>query len=199
MMDPRKGESRAMNLPNQSLQGQLLLDSGMIGESIFHRSVVFICHHDDQGAVGLVINRSTKKRIEFFAKKNLPESLRNHILYLGGPLDPHSIKYLYSDPLSPDDQGSLKSNLQLGHSIEDLIRISGTSSPSRKMRMYAGHASWSPGQLDNELAAGAWITHPASLDLIFSPDPDKLWKSIVREKDWQGLLLSLAPDDLSHN
>ncbi len=190
-----------MDQPQVTLRGQLLLDSGTIRESIFERSVVLICHHDGGGAFGLVINRSTRKEVESFVSSSeaIHQSIRKHILYLGGPLNPESIKYLYSDTFATRTQGAVLQNLHVGHSMEDLVRLAESPSPSRVMRIFAGYSGWSPGQLDAELADGRWFTHPASLDLVFSSEPEKLWKSILSRKDWRHRLVAMAPKDVRLN
>ena len=66
--------------------------------------------------------------------------------------------------------------------------------------MFAGYAGWSPGQLEGEMKRKAWLTHPASIELVFEADPNKLWQMIVRQKDgWKYKLLSQSPNDLSMN
>ena len=67
------------------------------------------------------------------------------------------------------------------------------------MKLFAGYAGWSPGQLEEEMKRKAWLTHPASLELIFDTDPAKLWQTILRAKGWKYKLLSQMPEDLSQN
>jgi putative transcriptional regulator len=65
--------------------------------------------------------------------------------------------------------------------------------------VFAGYAGWSPGQLDDEMKREAWLTHPASIELVFSSDAGELWKTILRQKGWKYRLLSDTPEDLSWN
>jgi putative transcriptional regulator len=65
--------------------------------------------------------------------------------------------------------------------------------------MFAGYAGWSPGQLEDEMKRNAWLSHPASLDLIFETKPEKLWEKILRSKGGKYLLLAQMPEDLSRN
>ena len=62
-------------------------------------------------------------------------------------------------------------NLSLGHSVDDLLELGETLSPTRKIKMFAGYAGWSPGQLEDEMKRKAWLTHPASLELVFDAPP----------------------------
>ncbi len=186
-----------MNQPHHSLQGQLLLDGGKLRGSFFHRSVVLICHHDEEGAFGLVLNRSTRRNIGNFIFGDSPPALKEHTLYLGGPVKPNSLNYLHCEDAVPSKD--IMSNLHVGNSIEKLVEISEDTSQNTKVRVFAGYAGWNPGQLDVELAANSWLVHPASIDLVFDPDSDNLWRCILETKDWYHRLLARSPEDLSWN
>ena len=68
-----------------------------------------------------------------------------------------------------------------------------------RVKVFAGYAGWSPGQLDDEMKRDTWLVHPASVDLVFYPKPDDLWKLILAEKGWKYRIIADAPDDLSWN
>ena len=73
-------------------------------------------------------------------------------------------------------------------------------SPDEKIRLFAGYAGWSPGQLENEMKRKAWLTFPASLELVFETPPEQLWQKILKSKGgWKNKLLSQMPDDVSLN
>ena len=181
-----------------SLKGQLLLDSGMLNGSFFHRTVVLICQHDAQGAFGLVINRSSDNKVGEMLVADLPDSLKEQPLYLGGPVQPTALSFLHTDSFLP--QANVISNLNLGHSLDSLVEIGGSFSATQQVRIYAGYAGWGPGQLDDEMKRKAWLTHPAAIDHVFTKDPAKLWRNILVQKNgWQYKLLTQIPDDLSWN
>jgi putative transcriptional regulator len=90
-------------------------------------------------------------------------------------------------------------NLSLGHSLEELVDLGSSFAASQQIRLFAGYAGWSPGQLEAELKRKAWLTHPASLDLVFRDDPSDLWNEILRVKGWKYRLIGSAPEDLSLN
>jgi Putative transcriptional regulator len=179
------------------LRGKLLLDSGQLRGSYFQRTVILICQHDAQGALGLVLNRSTGSTAGEMIEADLPDSLKEHALFLGGPVQPSTLSYLHTDAFIPD--ANVMPNLSLGHSLETLVEIGGSFSAVRKVRLFAGYAGWSPGQLEDEMQRKAWLTHPASLDLVFETDPSRLWQTILRKKGWKYRLLSQMPEDLSLN
>jgi putative transcriptional regulator len=182
---------------HQSLQGQLILDGGKLHGSFFHRSVVLICQHDAEGAFGLILNRATDNKVGQTLVANLPESIKEQFLFIGGPVQPKALSFLHSDEYLPG--ANVMANLNLGHSIDALMDLSESYSGKQKLRLFAGYAGWSPGQLDNEMARQDWLVHPASLELVFHAEPDQLWRSIMRQKDAKCRLLADSPDDLSWN
>jgi putative transcriptional regulator len=186
-----------MNAPEKFLKGQLLLDSGQLRGSFFQRTVVLICEHNAEGAFGLVLNRNTGSKIGEMVVADLPDSLKEFPLFLGGPVQPTALSFLHSDAFIPD--ANVIPNLSLGHSLDTLSEIGESFSPSRKLKMFAGYAGWSPGQLEDEMQRKAWLTYPASLELVLDTDPSNLWQKVLRSMGPEYKLLSQMPEDLSLN
>ena len=180
------------------LKGQLLLDSGELTGSFFQHTVILVCQHDAEGAFGLVLNRNTGNKVGDMVVADLPDSLKDYPLFLGGPVQPTALSFLHSDDFLPG--ANVMPNLNLGHSIDDLVDLGESFSPTKKVKLFAGYAGWSPGQLEGEMKRNAWITHPASLELVFEDPPENLWQRIIRKKGGdKNRLLSQMPDDLSWN
>ncbi len=181
----------------KSLKGQLLLDSGQLRGSFFHRTVVLICQHDGEGAFGLIINQAAKNKVGEMLVADLPDSFKEQSLYLGGPVQPAALSYLHTDVFVP--HANVLPNLNLGHSLESLVELGESYSTTQQVRIFAGYAGWSPGQLEDELKRKAWVTHPASIDLVFHSDLAALWREILRQKGWKYRLTAESPEDLSWN
>jgi putative transcriptional regulator len=179
------------------LKGQLLLDSGQLRGSFFQRTVVLICQHDAEGAFGLVLNRAAGSNAGDMIVADLPDTLKACPLFLGGPVQPSALSYLLTDAFIPD--ANVMANLSLGHSLDTLIELGESFSATQRVKMFAGYAGWSPGQLEDELKRDAWLTHPGALDLIFDTRPEQLWQKILRQKGGQYRLLAQMPEDLSLN
>jgi putative transcriptional regulator len=179
------------------LKGQLLLDSGQLNGSFFQRTVVLICQHDAEGAFGLVLNRSSGNKLGEMIAADVPELLKEQPLYLGGPVQLSALSFLHADSFLPN--ASILPNLDLGHSLDSLVEIGDSFSATKKIKMFAGYAGWSPGQLEEEMKRKAWLTHPASIELVFDADPEQLWQMILREKGWKYRLLAEMPEDISLN
>ena len=188
---------RCMSQEAKSLRGQLLLDGGNLRGSFFHRTVVLICQHDAEGAFGVVLNRTTGSKVSEALVADLPVRLKELPLYLGGPVQPSALSYLVADDYLPG--ANVLPNLNLGHSLDELTELGNAFSPNQQLRLFAGYAGWSAGQLEDEMKREAWLTHPASLELVFHREPGSLWVGILKEKGWQYRLLAEAPDDLSAN
>lgn len=186
-----------MESQKDSLKGQLLLDSGKLRGSFFHRSVVLICQHDSDGAFGLLLNRTMENSVGDLIMEELPESIQDDPLYLGGPVQPGALSFLQTDHFLP--AANVIENVHLGHSLEDLMEAAESYSPSKKIRIFAGYAGWSAGQLDSEMDNAAWLTHPATQELLFDHSIETLWTTILRDKAWQHRILAQSPEDPSWN
>jgi putative transcriptional regulator len=166
--------------------------------SFFHQAVVLVCEHNAEGAFGLVLNRAVGNKVGEVIVANLPDALKEAPLFLGGPVQPTALSFLHSDNFIAE--ANILQNLNLGHSLDELVEIGESFSPMKKVKMFAGYAGWSPGQLEIEMKRRSWLTFPASLELIFDTPSEQLWRKIVKNKSgWKNKLLSQMPEDLSLN
>src|SRR6185369_7770402 len=120
----------------RSLKGQLLLDSGQLRGSFFHRAVVLICEHNSEGAFGLVLTQKTSNKAADVLIGDLPEKLKQQPLFLGGPVQPSALSYLHTDTFIPD--ANVIPNVALGHSLEDLVEVASSYSTSQEIKLFAG-------------------------------------------------------------
>ena len=186
----------------QSLKGQLLLDGGKLAGSEFHHTVVLMCEHDPDGALGLVLNRVSGQTLEeSLLSVPLPEAVQELPLFLGGPVRPQALSCLIQEPADAGEPTAahVLPGLRLTHNLDELLEPTGDFVSFQQIKFFAGYAGWSPGQLDAEMQDAAWLTHPASLELVFHPQPTELWKLILRGKGPKYRLLAEAPDDISNN
>jgi putative transcriptional regulator len=180
------------------LQGQLLLDAGDLGGSCFARSVVLICQHNAEGAFGLILSEPAGKIFGEAVNLDLPDMLKEHPLFVGGPVQPTALSYLLSDDFLPE--ANVFPNLSLGHSLEELVELGNSFSTTRRVRVFAGYAGWGPGQLESELRRKSWVVCPATLEIVFDPDPTSLWSRLIRRLGgWRNIILSQVPEDPSRN
>lgn len=132
--------------------------------------------------------------------ESLPDSMKGLPLYLGGPVRPQALTCLIHEPTNDDGtEGTVLPGLRFTHNVGEVLKPSGDLAPSVQVRFFAGFAGWAPKQLDNEMKDSAWLTHPASIDLVFHSGPENLWKTILRNKGPAYRLLAEAPDNVSRN
>jgi putative transcriptional regulator len=184
--------------PFKTLHGQLLLDGGSLGGSCFHRSVVLVCEHTPEGALGLVLTQPGTQLLEDSLPGEVPPPFQGVHLFEGGPVQPTALSYLYSHP--GHLLGNVLPQLTIGHQIEELEELMNSGSPELRLKVFSGYAGWAPGQLDNELRQNSWLIAPADLSLIFETPSQDLWKTLLRQRpNWQERILADTPDDIAAN
>jgi putative transcriptional regulator len=189
---------------HKSLKGQLLLDGGQLAGSWFHRTVVLVCEHNAEGAFGLVLTKASDSRVEDVLEGEFGERIGGLTLYGGGPVQPAALSFLrginqVGEPLAAT-QRMVIPGLAVGHQLEDLVELAQPTPVPPPVRVFAGYAGWSPGQLDAEMERGSWLVEPATLDWIFVVSPEDLWRQILKQRaGWQERLLADSPEDTSWN
>ena len=181
---------------SESTRGQLLIAGPELAEPNFWRTVVLVVDHGDDGALGLVLNRPSDTTVGEAVPQLSDLADPTEDVMIGGPVQPSSVIVLaeFSEPeeaalISFDQIGVLASGAPL-----DEIGAGVTS-----VRVFAGHAGWGPGQLENELERGDWILEPATYDDAFAVDPRDLWKSVLSRKGGSYALVARMPVDPSTN
>jgi putative transcriptional regulator len=180
-----------------SLRGKLLLASPVLQDPNFARSVVLIADHGEDGAMGLVLNRPAASTVGDV----LPDlgwlTGEDAPVFMGGPVAETSVIVL-AEFVRPEVAGAL---------VEPDLGFVGAAADGRedlegavsRARVFAGHAGWGPGQLDDELAEEAWIVESPQREEIFSDDPEDLWGAVLRRKGRRWALLATMPPDPSAN
>lgn len=179
-----------------SMRGQLLVAGPALADPNFHRTVILVCSHDDDGALGLVLNRPAPMTVAQ-AVPELAELLgAGEPLWLGGPVQPEAI-VLLADFEQPGD-GALMVDATVGIVLEG-ANLDELSSRARRSRAFLGYAGWGPGQLDSELESDDWIVAPAEGDDAFGEDPDRLWSEALERLGGRYALVARMPLDPSLN
>jgi putative transcriptional regulator len=186
-----------MSEPDQaSLRGQLLVAGPGLVDPNFHRTVVLVGEHNDEGAMGVVLNRPSSVTVGEAIPPLVELVDGNELVYVGGPVQPEAIVVL-GEFEEPDRAGTLVVGPVgfLPGEIEDADDVG----PLARSRVFAGYAGWGPGQLEAELAESSWIVEPALPEDVFSADPATLWSDVLRRKGGPYALLALMPPDPSLN
>jgi putative transcriptional regulator len=179
-----------------SLRGQLLIASPALDDPNFDRTVVLVTEHNDEGAMGLVLNRPATTAVDEVAPELTLLVDAEDPVYLGGPVAEEAVIVLaeFEDPSEAaapvmGPLGFLPAGADEAEIAERL----------RRARVFAGYAGWGPGQLDDEIEAEAWIVEPATIDDAFAPDVAALWAAVLARKGREYALLATMPPDPSVN
>jgi putative transcriptional regulator len=179
----------------ESLRGRLLISSGGLFDPNFRHTVVLVGEHNDEGAVGVVLNRpldvTVRDAIPALGSLVGPGAL----LFEGGPVRKSSA-VLLAEVSHPE----LADVLVFG-AIGFLVgEIPADVRPGiLRARVYAGYSGWGPGQLEREMAEGAWILEPAQEEDVFTDEPELLWSGVLERKGPEYRRLSRMPFDPSMN
>ena len=160
-----------------SLQGKLLVSSPALHDPNFRKTVVLIAHHDEDGAMGLVLSRPSEvPAVEAVpALDGLPGAADP--VFVGGPVQPEAFMVLAEF----DDVEEAAAPI-----MEHLGFMAAESEPEdlsiRRLRLFAGYSGWGAGQLEAELEEPSWIVVDAETDDAFADDPDELWRTVLHRK-----------------
>jgi putative transcriptional regulator len=179
----------------ESLRGHLLIAGPGLVDPNFWRTVVLVGEHSDEGALGVVLNRSSETSVEEAVPELAVLAEGMGAVHVGGPVQPSAVVVL-ADFTEPDDAGALVLD-SVGFLPSDVEPES--LGELRRARVYVGYAGWGPGQLDDELEEGSWIVEPAVADDVFTDDPEGLWSVVLRRKGGPFSVLASMPPDPSRN
>jgi len=177
----------------ESLRGKLILAGPALKDPNFERTVVLITEHNEDGAMGLVLNRPSEASVEDAVPDLTWVAEGGDAVFVGGPVAPNGVIVLaeWDDP----SQAVVLVEPDLGFVPGDAEDAGAV----RRARVYAGHAGWGPGQLEAELEEEAWIVAAPQREELFSDEPEGLWAAVLRRMGREFALLSTMPPDPSLN
>ena len=180
----------------ESHAGQLLLASPSLRDPNFARTVVLIGVHNDDGAMGVILNRRSAVTISE-AVPQLEEAVDgSDAVYVGGPVQPSSVVCLaeFTEP-------SLAELLVFGRIgfPAPAAALSSLADATARRRVFAGYAGWGEGQLDAEIEQGDWIADAPQPEDVFTEEPDQLWSEVLTRKGGSYALIARMPADPSLN
>jgi len=175
-----------------SLRGQLLVAGPALVDPNFRRTVVLVGEHGDEGAMGVVLNRVSTALVSEAVPPIAELTGPDEPVYVGGPVHPQAVVVLadfadveQAEVTVIDSIGFLPGEIEDASAIGEL----------RGIRVFAGYAGWGPGQLEDELAEGAWIVVAALPSDVFTGAPDSLWSDVLRREGGALAIVARMPDD----
>lgn len=186
-----------MNAP--LAKGIFLVAKPSLRDPNFRQTVVLLCEYGPDGAVGVVINRPTEISItEVLPQVPILESQR-HVVFSGGPVQRNHLLILYRMPDGPEDTHHVFDGVFLGGNMDALKGILQDPDSPNNFRAFMGYSGWAPGQLENEMETGSWITLPADTVRVFETTHAKLWPEILRSLGGEYVLYAEMPSDPQMN
>ncbi|MDP9394101.1 MAG: YqgE/AlgH family protein [Actinomycetota bacterium] len=185
-------------MSEESLAGRLLVASPALGDPTFQRAVILVLDHDEDGTLGVVINRPTPVPVADVLPDWQPYTSGPGVVFQGGPVALDSALALASVPGGGEPLGWRRVVGGLG--LVDLDAPPEVLVPElAAMRIFAGYAGWSAGQLDMELEQRAWYVVDSEPGDVFTTDPTALWRAVLRRQRGDLAFVSTYPEDPSLN
>ena len=172
--------------------GALLVAPPTLRDLNFYRSVVLLCEHGEMGSFGLILNRPLKV--------GLGEILSDHegddMVSLGGPVQQDTLHYLHRHGDIVGEAVPVAQGIHWGGDFQAIKILMDTQMASpQDLRFFVGYAGWSPGQLEAEISDGGWFQTWAHDTLVFSEDPEDLWRTVLQRMGGEYALLVNFPDN----
>jgi len=163
----------------------------------FHRTVVLLIEHGEEGALGLVLNRATEMPVGELLPVWEPHATIPAVVYIGGPVQRSSAICLGRSELAIRTSGWSPVFADIG--TVDLNEHPSEVPGVAQVRVFAGHAGWGPLQLEDEMDEGAWVVCDAFPADVLDPEPDLLWARVVGRQNGVLPLLTRFPPDPALN
>ena len=194
-----------------SLKGSILIASPGLLDPNFVRTVVLVAEHNEQGALGLILNRPAATSIGdlWAALGGDPEECAGRA-FVGGPVEKNAVFLLHGHLDLAGAQDPVVEGVYLSGEVDTLKQVlareagapaavAAGGSPPGKLRVYCGYSGWGEGQLDRELEEGGWLTRPATASDVFSSTPEGLWARALGSLGGVYQFFSLMPPDPEMN
>ncbi|MEV6010362.1 YqgE/AlgH family protein [Streptomyces sp. NPDC051976] len=187
-----------------SLAGRLLVATPALADPNFDRAVVLLLDHDREGSLGVVLNRPTPVGVGDVLQPWAGLAGAPQVVFQGGPVSLDSALGL---AVVPGEARDGEDGDVLGwRRVHGAIGLVDLEAPPEllaaelgSLRIFAGYSGWGPGQLEKELVDGAWYVVDSEPGDVSSPDPDRLWRSVLRRQRSELAMVATYPDDPSLN
>jgi putative transcriptional regulator len=160
-------------------RGKLLVADKSLIDPNFYQSVLLLVDYNENGSMGIVINRAS----DISPSSLLPDIQElesyNGQIYVGGPVAVYGVLVLLKSGDTPGGAENVFGAVHISGDSKLLRQLSASGLGEHELRLYAGYAGWTAGQLENEIERGDWHVLPATEELVFSERPQDIWKQLV--------------------
>lgn len=180
--------------------GRLLVASTTLNEPTFARSVVYLLEHDGGGTVGVVLNRPSHTPVGQVLPDWQDVVTEPAVIFGGGPVMPDGALCLAQLKRRHSDEGPGVRRVAGSLATVDLDGdVDAIHESTTRLRVFAGHSGWAPGQLSEEMESGSWYVIDGMLDDAFTADPSTLWRRVLRRQPMPLRAISTYPRELGLN
>lgn len=175
------------------LDGQLLVAMPGMGDVRFERAVIFLCAHSEDGAMGLIVNKTASELTfaDLLAQLKIPATadLARSRVHLGGPVEHGRGFVLHSSDYSVRESSQVTEEFSMTATVDILQDMARGAGP-RQALLALGYAGWGPGQLEAEIQANGWLVAPADPGIVFATRDGEKWGAALRSLSIDPRLLS---------
>lgn len=194
---PQTDKMGQSNQNDNSLTGRLLLAMPQMGDPRFHRAVILMCAHDDNGAMGLVINNvlpgvalsELLAQLEIPAPDKKNDDNGGQPVMNGGPVETARGFVLHTKDFRQAETVDINADISITGTLDALRAIAAGKGP-QKMLFMLGYAGWGAGQLDAEMQQNAWLVSDPDADIVFGADPGQKWERALKKIGVDPVMLS---------
>lgn len=194
----RRSRYNSRMLPAHSLAEQFLIAMPTLLDSVFARTVTLICQHDEQGAMGLVVNQDSDYTLgELFDQLDLNcdnAAMRELAVLSGGPVQAERGFILHHDGREWDSSMRLSNGLIVSTSRDILKALAAGEGPDQFL-VLLGYSGWSAGQLEQEITENSWLNAPVAQDILFKLPVEQRWHAAASQI---GIDLALMSSQVGH-
>ena len=180
-------------------KGIFLIADPKLRDPNFSQTVILLCEHNDQGSLGVVVNRPTTLRLSEAIPNIDGTPPTSDVIYLGGPVQPDHIMTLYRAEEQVPESEHVADGMYLGGSLTILEDMLTSSSLTNSIRAYVGYAGWSSNQLESELGESSWKLIPAEQKFVFDMEPARVWSTLLASLGEEYSIYASMPADPSMN
>lgn len=172
---------------SESLRGHFLIAAKHLRDSNFFKAVVLMLEHNEDGAMGIVINHPMDVSVSSALSKHFEESKAGQSLLAGGPVEENALLILHNSLDYDQEHEPVVPGVFVGTSPDVFEKVVESSlqdevaSSDFQFRIYAGYSGWGEGQLEHEMSRGDWFSIPASAKLVFDQAPYAVWEAATKQ------------------
>lgn len=182
---------------NPPAKGKILISEPFLNDPNFKRTTILLSEHTEEGSVGFVLNKPTEYMLSQVIE-DFPGF--DAAVYYGGPVQLNTLQFIYRGENIIEGSLEILPGLYWGGSFEILrTLIDGKQVNPEDFRFFLGYSGWGEEQLEDEMEMNSWIVTETSIDNIFSDEPDKLWREILKGMGKKFAILASFPDNPSVN